>query len=81
MPAAPDQEPRRQNGAAVERLRLERGLSQRELALKVGIGQPSLCRIISGHRNARMVTLNMLAHALDVPVTELLSDTAVKAAA
>lgn len=80
MPAATDQEPRPQNGAAVERLLKERGLSQRELADMVGITQPSLSRIIHGHFNARKVTLNMLAQALGVPVTELLNTPDSKAA-
>lgn len=81
MTAATDQAPKRQDGAAVERLRAERDISQTELALKAGISQPTLSRIIKGKINAKLGTLTLVALALDVPVTELLSDAAADKAA
>lgn len=41
-------------GALIERARVAAGLSQRALADETGISQPTLSRIISGHRAAKM---------------------------
>ncbi|HLR97285.1 MAG TPA: helix-turn-helix transcriptional regulator [Jiangellaceae bacterium] len=41
-------------GALIERARVAAGLSQRALADETGISQPTLSRIISGHRATKM---------------------------
>jgi transcriptional regulator with XRE-family HTH domain len=58
-------------GARVERARAAAGLSQRALADIAGISQPTLSRIISGDRTAKMPELVAIAWATGVMVTEL----------
>jgi transcriptional regulator with XRE-family HTH domain len=58
-------------GARVERARVAAGLSQRALADITGISQPTLSRIISGNRAAKMPELMAIAWATGVRVTEL----------
>ena len=50
--------------------RLQKGLSQKELALKAGIPQPNLSGIEKG-RDFKVSTLCHLAYALDVSVEDL----------
>jgi transcriptional regulator with XRE-family HTH domain len=59
-------------GARVERAREAAGLSQRALADIAGISQPTLSRIISGDRTAKMPELVAIAWATGVMVTELI---------
>ncbi len=49
----------------VARLRILRGLTQQELADKVGTQQPSIARIESGKRRASIAMLDKIAEALD----------------
>ena len=58
-------------GARVERARAAAGLSQRALADMTGISQPTLSRVISGNRTAKMLELVAIAWATGVTVTEL----------
>jgi transcriptional regulator with XRE-family HTH domain len=58
-------------GARVERARVPAGLSQRALADATGISQPTLSRIISGNRAAKMPELMAIAWATGVTITEL----------
>jgi Zn-dependent peptidase ImmA (M78 family)/transcriptional regulator with XRE-family HTH domain len=58
-------------GARIERARAAAGLSQRALADTTGISQPTLSRVISGHRTAKMPELMAIAWATGVTVTEL----------
>jgi transcriptional regulator with XRE-family HTH domain len=51
--------------------RLERGLSQKELALKAGVPQPNLSQIEKG-RDFKVSTLSQIAAALDVSVDILI---------
>ena len=47
-------------------LRLERGMTQAELAQAAGTKQPAIARLESGrHRGVSLTTLEKLAHALD----------------
>lgn len=50
-------------GARVDRARIAAGLSQRSLAEETGISQPTLSRIISGDRVAKMSELVAIAWA------------------
>lgn len=52
-------------------LRRRRGLSQKDLAKKSGIGQDSISGIESGRHEARPSTLRRLAEALGVEVEDL----------
>jgi len=58
-------------GARIERARGAAELSQRTLADLTGISQPTLSRIISGNRTAKMPELVAIARATGVMVTEL----------
>lgn len=59
--------------ANVYRLRKAHGLTQRTLAQKVGVAQPRIAEIERGDANPTLGTLSLLAHALGVSVSELLS--------
>src|SRR5215472_3664949 len=58
-------------GLRIERARVAAGLSQRALADMTGMSQPTLSRIISGDRMAKMPELVAIAWATGVVVTEL----------
>lgn len=53
--------------------REKRGLSQRELAERVGVSQSAVAHYETGHNKPRIETVFRLAAALDVSVSELLS--------
>jgi transcriptional regulator with XRE-family HTH domain len=58
-------------GALIERARLAAGLSQRALADATGISQPTLSRIISGDRAAKMPEIVLIAQATGHTVAQL----------
>lgn len=58
-------------GTRIERARAGAGLSQRALADMTDISQPTLSRIISGDRAAKMPEVVALAWATGVTVAEL----------
>lgn len=58
-------------GVRIERARAAAGLSQRALADMTGISQPTLSRVVSGHRTAKMPELVAIARATGVTVAEL----------
>jgi transcriptional regulator with XRE-family HTH domain len=53
---------------AVIRLRRFRGISQEELAEKMGTKQPAIARLEAGRANMRLSTLTQLAEALDATI-------------
>jgi ribosome-binding protein aMBF1 (putative translation factor) len=55
-----------QIGDEVRRLRMERGLSQNELAKRVGLSQSVVARLEAGGVEPRLSTLDRVARALDV---------------
>lgn len=60
------------------RIRIARGLSQRQLAAKSNVHQVMIARLESGERpiaNIRLSTAIALADALGVDVRELMDDT------
>lgn len=59
-------------GAAVKRLRIERGLSQEALDGIAGLHTNHIGGIERGERNVTLATLFKLAEALQVPPAELL---------
>ncbi len=58
-------------GVRIERARAAAGLSQRALADMTGISQPTLSRVISGQRTAKIPELMAIAWATGVTVAEL----------
>ena len=58
-------------GALIERARIAAGLSQRALADATGISQPTLSRIISGYRSAKMPEVVAIAWATGHTVAQL----------
>ena len=58
-------------GVRIERARAAAGLSQRALADATGISQPTLSRVISGQRAAKIPELMAIAWATGVTVAEL----------
>ena len=55
-----------QIGEEVRRLRTERGLSQQELAKRMGLSQSVVARLEAGGVEPRLSTLDRVASALDV---------------
>jgi transcriptional regulator with XRE-family HTH domain len=62
----------RQNGIAIRVIREKDGISQNQLAKAVGIRQPSLSEIEGESVSARVVTLNMIARQLGIPVAAIM---------
>jgi transcriptional regulator with XRE-family HTH domain len=58
-------------GASIERARIAAGLSQRALADSTGISQPTLSRIVSGDRPAKMPEIVSIAWATGHTVAQL----------
>jgi transcriptional regulator with XRE-family HTH domain len=62
----------RQMGKALKRLRTKKELSQAALAKRAGLSREYVNKIEAGRYDPPLSTLNSLAKALGVPVTELL---------
>jgi transcriptional regulator with XRE-family HTH domain len=60
-------------GKRVRELRLARGLSQEELAFRVGVHRTYLGSIERGERNPALKNIAAIAKALDVTLSELFS--------
>jgi transcriptional regulator with XRE-family HTH domain len=67
---------RRLVGSNVRRLRIERGMTQEQLAEASGIDQRYISGLENGRRNPTVVTLYELARHLGVEPAELLKATA-----
>jgi transcriptional regulator with XRE-family HTH domain len=61
-------------GAIVKRRREQRNLTAAELARRAGIGKASLSNLEAGRGNPTIDTLYAIAHALRLPVTDLLGE-------
>ncbi len=59
-------------GETIRRLRREKDLTQEQLAEKAALDPKSIIQIEGGKRNLTLKTLQKLAVALNVPLTELL---------
>ena len=55
-------------------LRAEAGLTQKELAIRVGCAQSEISRIEHGERSISVARLQQIAEALRVPVSALLGE-------
>ncbi|MEV0521624.1 XRE family transcriptional regulator [Nonomuraea sp. NPDC050405] len=60
-------------GAQVQRRRLQRGMSQAELARRTGLSKATLSQLEAGTGNPTVDTLDAIAVALAVPLTDLLA--------
>jgi transcriptional regulator with XRE-family HTH domain len=61
-------------GANVRKLRLSAGISQAELATRMGVDRAYVSGLEAGQRNPTIVTLWHLAKALNVKMRELFKD-------
>lgn len=66
-------------GTTVRRLRERRGMTQAELAERVGLGRTSMTNLESGKQNPPLSLLPVLARALGVEPERLLRETALPA--
>lgn len=66
------------SGARIESVRKRLGMSQRALARKAGLSQPTLSRIESGERTPKMSEIILLADALGCSVSEIPEHSAVR---
>jgi len=73
MPGPPhdDTHDHRAFGRALRDLRVRAGLTQEELASRVGIGVAYVSRLENGHRGARWHTVMRLLRALDATLADL----------
>jgi transcriptional regulator with XRE-family HTH domain len=55
-------------------LRMERGLSQKQLAVAAGLSQPRITDIEQGDANPTLLTITRIANALGVRVERLFAD-------
>jgi transcriptional regulator with XRE-family HTH domain len=62
------------NGRKVERLRREQGMSQVELAEKIGVRQATISRIEASRQNLSLNLLQRVADALNVAPADLLTE-------
>ena len=61
-------------GAKIRELRLNKEMTQIELATRCNFGKASMSRIESGETNITVLTLNRISKALEVDITEFFSD-------
>lgn len=61
-------------GDKIKRLRIERGLTQKELGNLCGILEPNIRKYETHKQNPKKETLNKIAVALNVNIIDLLSD-------
>ena len=71
MKKIPEQVLMKSFGQQVARVRKSRGLTQQELAEKIGMSVVAIAYIETGKRWARLGTLNKIAGALKVNISEL----------
>ncbi|OYU82590.1 MAG: transcriptional regulator [Flavobacterium sp. BFFFF2] len=62
-----------QFGEKIKKLRVKRGLLQREIAYELGMDTPMLSKIERGERNAKREQVEILCTIFKVPLNDLLS--------
>lgn len=62
----------RKFGGNLKRLRTKKGLSQGEIARRLGVDKGFVCNVENGKTNPTLVTITKLAKAIDVSASELL---------
>lgn len=58
----------------IRQARLRKGITQNQIAEKIGISQPTYAQWENGKRRPKMETLKKIADALEVPVSTLYDD-------
>lgn len=58
-------------GENIKRIRRAKGLTQKELGKKLGISQSEIAQRETGRRNPKIETVQKIANALQVPVSEI----------
>lgn len=61
-------------GSAIKKCRLQKGVSQEQLALAAGVDRSYLGRVERGDNNAAALTLMRIATALDMTLEKLVSE-------
>ena len=69
--ASRDESRRDQVRDRIAKLRLDRGLTQKEMSRRMGISRPFYSQIESGYRRLDLVYLFMICRALDIEPVEL----------
>lgn len=59
-------------GERIRKIRIEKGMTQKEIAEKCGINDANIRKYESGRQNPKIDTIEKIAKALDVEVSELL---------
>lgn len=59
-------------GERIKKIRLEKCMTQKEVAEKCGINDANIRKYESGRQNPKIETVEKIAKALDVPITQLL---------
>lgn len=55
----------------LKQIRIKKGFSQKEIADRLGVSQPSYAQYENGKRNPKKETIKKMADALEVPIQEL----------
>ena len=58
-------------GKRIQEIRIEKEMSQQNLAAKCNFEKSNMSRLESGRANATLPTIQIVANALQVPVVEL----------
>lgn len=58
-------------GKRIQEIRIQKDISQRELALKCGFEKSNMSRLEKGHSNATLSTLEKVCEALQIDFIEL----------
>jgi transcriptional regulator with XRE-family HTH domain len=61
-------------GAAIRRIRTEKGISQENLALLAEVDRSYVGRVERGDNNIAILTLNRIAAALEITLTDLMTE-------
>ncbi|WP_363324688.1 helix-turn-helix domain-containing protein [Leifsonia virtsii] len=59
-------------GERLRQVRMDRRLSQEDLAARAGLGPGTVARIEGGHQSPRVSTVVRLANVLEIPVRQLI---------
>ena len=61
-------------GKAIRHIRNQQGVSQEKLALMAGVDRSYIGRVERGDNNVAILTLQKIAHALKVSVSDLIAE-------
>ena len=59
-------------GARIKKIRLEKGMKQKDLGYAIDIEKSNMSRIEAGNTNPKIITLKKIAEELEVSLKELL---------